>query len=249
MSFLVANQISRRFQGFFALDNVSLSVERTERRALIGPNGAGKSTLFNILAGQMPPTSGQVCLGGVNITSTPLHSRAHRGIARTFQRNNLFSRKSVFENVRLAVQAHTSASWKLFARPAAQHEINSETESIVERLKLGSLAQQAARDLSYGDQRKVELAIALAGRPKLLLVDEPTAGMSASETGEMVEVLKSLPRDIALIVVEHDMEVVSAIADRVTVLQNGRVIADGNWNEIQNNETVRRAYMSRAMVH
>jgi branched-chain amino acid transport system ATP-binding protein len=249
MSFLVANQISRRFQGFFALENVSLSVERTERRALIGPNGAGKSTLFNILAGQMPPTAGQVFLGGIDITRTPLHSRAHRGIARTFQRNNLFARKSVFENVRLAVQAHTAASWHLFARPSAQQGINAETDSIVEQLKLGLLAHKTARDLSYGDQRKVELAIALAGRPKVLLVDEPTAGMSASETAEMVEVLKTLPRDIALIIVEHDMEVVSAIADRVTVLQHGRIIADGNWNEIQNNELVRRAYMGRAKVH
>jgi len=249
VSFLVAEQVTRRFQGFLALDNISLSVERTERRALIGPNGAGKSTLFNILAGQIPPTAGRVFLGGVDITATPLHSRAHRGIARTFQRNNLFSRKSVFENVRLAVQAHTKASWSFFARPDAQHGINADTDSIIELLKLGLLKQKAAHDLSYGDQRKVELALALAGRPKLLLVDEPTAGMSAAETGDMVEVLKSLPRDIALIVVEHDMGVVSAIADRVTVLQNGRIIADGDWNEIQNDKLVRRAYMGRTTAH
>jgi branched-chain amino acid transport system ATP-binding protein len=245
VSFLLAERISRRFQGFLALDNVTLSVERTERRALIGPNGAGKSTLFSILAGQMPPTDGRVFLGGIDITTTPLHSRAHRGIARTFQRNNLFLRKTVFENVRLAVQAHTRAAWKLFTRPTAQQDINRETEGIIDRLKLAMLKHKPAHDLSYGDQRKVELAIALAGRPQLLLVDEPTAGMSASETGDMVEVLKSLPRDIALIIVEHDMQVVSAIADRVTVLQNGRVIADGNWNDIQNDALVRRAYMGR----
>jgi branched-chain amino acid transport system ATP-binding protein len=249
VSFLTVNGISRRFAGFLALDNVSLSVGATERRALIGPNGAGKSTLFNILAGQMPPSAGQVLLNGEDITASPLHSRAHRGIARTFQRNNLFARKSVFENVRLSVQAHSNASWSLFSRPAAQADINAAAGQVIDRLGLGPLVRMDARDLSYGDQRKVELAIALAGNPKLLLVDEPTAGMSASETAQMVDVLMALTSGIALIIVEHDMEVVSAIADRVTVLQNGKLIAEGTWKEIQDDVTVRRAYMGKARMH
>jgi branched-chain amino acid transport system ATP-binding protein len=243
MSYLVAEGISRRFYGFFALQDVSLSIAPSERHALIGPNGAGKSTLFNILAGEIPASSGTVRLDGQDITATPLHRRAQAGIARTFQRNNLFTEKSVFENVRLAVQAHERAAWSLFRTPTQYPKINATANEILDTLSLSHLSARMAGELSYGDQRKVELAVALAGRPKVLLIDEPAAGMARGETTEMVKVLAALPRTIALVIIEHDMDVVSALADRVTVLQNGRIIAAGDWHTIRQDADVQRAYI------
>jgi branched-chain amino acid transport system ATP-binding protein len=246
MSLLVAERVSRRFQGLFALDNVNLAVEPGARHALIGPNGAGKSTLFNILAGQMPLTSGKVSFEGSDITAMPLHKRVRVGIARTFQRNNLFANKTVFENVRLAAQAHDRAAWAFFARPESMLTINATATEIIERLALGHLAGRKCAELSYGDQRKVELCLALAGRPKVLLLDEPTAGMGRSETKEMIDVLALVPREIAIVIVEHDLDVVSAIADRITVLQNGSIIAEGAWEVIRADEHVKRAYIGKS---
>ncbi len=245
MSLLIADRITRRFYGFNALDNVSLAVGPSERRAIIGPNGAGKSTLFSILGGQLHPSAGSITLGGVAVTDMPSHSRARLGIARTFQRNNLFMGQTVFENIRLAVQAHTAAPRNL-VRPAASHaSIQGRASEVVELMSLEHLASKRAGQLSYGDQRKLEIAIAISASPKVLLIDEPTAGMSPSETNEMVEVLAALPTQLAILIVEHDMDVVSALADKVTVLQNGRVIAEGDWTEIRDNETVQSAYMGR----
>ncbi len=249
MSFLVAENVTRRFYGFNALEQVNLSVGPSERRALIGPNGAGKSTLFNILGGQLPPSAGTIRLAGKNITSMPSHARARVGIARTYQRNNLFMGLSVFENVRLAVQAHTRAPWDLFRSFQTHRPIQEGAQAIVERMALTPIAAKLAGALSYGDQRKLEIAIALAANPRLLLIDEPTAGMSPAETAEMVQVLAALPREIALVIVEHDMDVVSALAEQVTVLQNGRVIAEGNWSEVRENESVQRAYMGARRRH
>jgi branched-chain amino acid transport system ATP-binding protein len=235
--------VSRRFYGFNALENVSLAVQPSERRALIGPNGAGKSTLFNILGGQMPPSAGSIRLDGQDITTMPSYARARLGISRTYQRNNLFMGLTVFENVRLSVQARSRASRNLF-RPFESHRaVQDAAHEIVARMSLVPLTEKRARELSYGDQRKLEIAVALAASPRLLLVDEPTAGMSPAETAEMVKVLATLPRDLAMVIVEHDMDVVSALAERVTVLQNGRVIAEGSWSEIRANEFVQRAYM------
>lgn len=246
MSFLLAENVSRRFYGFNALDSVTLSVGPSERRALIGPNGAGKSTLFNILGGQMPPSAGTIRLGGHDITSMPSHARAALGIARTYQRNNLFQGLTVLENVRLAVQAHTNAPFNLFSPYASHAAITRSAEAVVERMSLAPIAERLANELSYGDQRKLEIALALAANPKVLLIDEPTAGMSPAETTEMVKVLGSLPRDMAIVIVEHDMDVVSALAEQVTVLQNGRVIAEGGWNEIRNDSLVQQAYIGTA---
>lgn len=249
MSFLVADNVTRRFYGFNALDDVSLAVGPSERRALIGPNGAGKSTLFNILGGQMSPSAGTIRLAGQDITAKPSYARAALGIARTYQRNNLFAGLTVFENVRLAVQAHTRAPRNLIRAYVSHSSIQAGTQAIVERMGLAAIAGQRASELSYGDQRKLEIAIALAGEPRLLLIDEPTAGMSPAETAEMVKVLVDLPRNMSLIIVEHDMDVVSALADRVTVLQNGRVIAEGTWSEIREDESVQRAYMGARKRH
>jgi len=249
LSYLIAERITRRFYGFKALDDVTLAVAPSERRALIGPNGAGKSTLFNILGGQLAASNGSITLGGRNITDMPSHARARLGIARTFQRNNLFLGRTVFENVRLAVQAHTPAPRNLF-RPYASHaSIQHDTGEVIAQMSLAHIADKRADQLSYGDQRKLEIAIALSGQPQVLLVDEPTAGMSPAETDEMVKVLAALPSTLALVIVEHDMDVVSALAHKVMVLQNGRVIADGTWAEIRESDSVKRAYMGAGKGH
>lgn len=242
MNVLSAEHVTRRFYGFNALEDVTLAVAPSERRALIGPNGAGKSTLFNILGGQLRPSSGSIMLRGQNITEMPSHRRAKLGIARTFQRNNLFMGQTVFENVRLAVQAHTRAPRNLLSPYQSHATIQESAAEIVARMSLVHIADRRADRLSYGDQRKLEIAIALSASPQVLLIDEPTAGMSPAETEEMVQVLATLPSTLALLIVEHDMGVVSALAQQVTVLQNGRVIAEGNWADIRENEFVRRAY-------
>ncbi len=240
---LVAVAITRRYGGFNALENVNLTVAPAERHALIGPNGAGKTTMFHILGGQVPPSAGKITLGGEDITEMAPYRRVALGVARTFQRNNLFFGLTVFENIRLSVQAHTSAGRNLFRLASVHRGITERAQQIIEQFALEPLARRPASELSYGDQRKLEIAVALAGKPRVLLVDEPTAGMSPAETAEMVKVLSLMPRDVSLLIVEHDMDVVSALADRVTVLQNGRLIAAGTWDEIRVNESVQMAYM------
>ena len=244
MSFrLTAHRITRRYAGFNALDDVSLVVEPGQRHALIGPNGAGKSTLFDILGGQRSPSEGQVRFGDENITGLPAHRRALRGLARTFQRNNLMPGLTVFENVRLAVQAHSHARRDLFRLRTDHHALADRADAVLERMALVPLRLRIASQISYGDQRKLEIAMAIAGEPAVLLVDEPTAGMSPAETAEMVSVMSAMPRTMSLVIVEHDMDVVAALADRMTVLQNGRIIADGDWDEIRGSAVVQRAYM------
>lgn len=243
MSAIAAVGITRRYTGFNALDNVNFSVAAGERRALIGPNGAGKSTLFDILGGQQRPSMGQVMFGGSDITSRLPHERALDGLARTFQRNNLCAGLSVLENVRLAVQAHSKAKRDMFRLFTSHSELSDRAAAVLERLALIGLATRRAAELSYGDQRKLEIAMAMAGEPKVLMVDEPTAGMSRAETAQMVEVMRQLPREMSLLIVEHDMDVVAALADNATVLQNGVVIAQGKWSELQHNDDVQRAYL------
>jgi len=243
MSAIAAVGITRRYTGFNALDNVNFSVAAGERRAVIGPNGAGKSTLFDILGGQQRPSMGQVMFGGRDITSQSPHERALDGLARTFQRNNLCAGLSVLENVRLAVQAHSKAKRDMFRLFTSHSEVNDRAADVLDRLALMRLATRRAAELSYGDQRKLEIAMAMAGEPKVLMVDEPTAGMSRAETAQMVEVMRQLPREMSLLIVEHDMDVVAALADNATVLQNGVVIAEGNWSDLQHNDDVQRAYL------
>ncbi len=240
---IAAVGITRRYTGFNALDNVNFSVAQGERRALIGPNGAGKSTLFDILGGQQQPTRGQVTFRGADITQQAPHERALNGLARTFQRNNLCQGLTVLENVRLAVQAHSRSKRDMLRDLRTHAAIRERAEQVLERLSFHRLASKRAGTLSYGDQRKLEIAMAVAGEPQVLMVDEPTAGMSRAETAQMVEVIRSLPREMSLLIVEHDMDVVAALADKTTVLQNGVVVAEGAWSELQHDELVQRAYL------
>ena len=233
--------LSMFFGNFQALKNVSLSVTSGERRAVIGPNGAGKSTLFNAIAGQYRPTAGTVHLNGQDTTAFRPDQMWAYGLTRTFQRNQLFPGLSVWANVELACAAHRQTALGLGRTPAGT--MDADVAALLARVHLTSLADAEVKNLAYGEQRQLELALALAGKPKILLLDEPTAGMSPAETEAMLALMSALPRDITLMIVEHDMDVVFTLADTISVLHLGEVLALGTPEEIQRNEQVREVYM------
>jgi branched-chain amino acid transport system ATP-binding protein len=236
--------VSKAFGQFQALKNVDMRVVSGERRAIIGPNGAGKSTLFNIIAGQLAPTSGHVLINGGDATGAQPDEIWQRGVTRTFQRNQLFQGLRVWENIELACAArHQGAAWP----PGAERkrEIEADIAEILQQVHLLAHAGRVVKELAYGEQRQLELALALAGRPKILLLDEPTAGMSPTETEAMLELMKALPRDITLLIVEHDMDVIFNLADTLTVLHLGEVLAEGSVEQIRANEKVGEVYMGR----
>ncbi len=244
MSTLLATErLTRRFGGVIALNGVSLDVEAGERHAVIGPNGAGKTTLFNVISGELLPSSGHVRLGGRPITGLAPHKIATQGLARTFQRNNLLANLSALENVRLAAQAHTTATRRWLTPTARLRDIREAAVVLLGRVGLEERAGLPARALSYGEQRQLELAIALAGRPRVLLLDEPTSGMSPAETVAMTSLLSRLGREQTLVIIEHDMDVVFAIADRITVLHLGEVLAQGTPDRIKGDPRVQDAYL------
>ena len=243
MSALRVERLVKNFGGLTALNGVSLSVERGERRAIIGPNGAGKTTLFNLISGELRPTRGQVFLGSRDVTTLPPEGRANLGLGRTFQRNNLFFALSVFENVRLAVQHHWRIASNLFRPASAYDEVQAETMAMLERLGLAERRDAPVRHLSYGQQRALEVALALATAPQVLLLDEPTAGMSPAETAEMVRLIEALPRTLTLLIVEHDMDVVFSLADRIMVLHYGEVLAEGNLEVVRKDPQVQQIYL------
>jgi branched-chain amino acid transport system ATP-binding protein len=240
---LRVEDLRRQFGGLTALAGVSFAVAPGERRAIIGPNGAGKTTLFNLISGELPATSGRVYLDGVEVTGLPPHRLASRGLARTFQRNNLFLGLSVRENVRLAVQARRGVARQLWAPAAGLTEVAAEAERVLAELGLADRGGMMVRDLSYGEQRQLEVAIALATGPRVLLLDEPTAGMSPAETAAMVQTIAGLPAEMTLLIIEHDMDVVFALADRIMVLHYGEVLADGAPEEVKGNPRVAEVYM------
>jgi branched-chain amino acid transport system ATP-binding protein len=237
--------LSKSFDGFQALKGVSFRVAPGERRAIIGPNGAGKTTLFNLIGGQMQPTSGRLLINGTDVTGEPPHRMWQRGLARTFQRNQLFLGLSVRDNVELAVLRAQNLSHRLFSGIDRFPQIGEEIARGLARVNL--LDRQAAlvHDLAYGEQRQLELALALVGRPSILLLDEPTAGMSPAETQSMIAMLVALPREITVLIVEHDMDVVFALAERVTVLHLGEVLAEGEPQQIQQDPKVIGVYFGQ----
>ncbi len=246
MSILRTEHLSRNFGGLMAVNNVSISVEPGERRAIIGPNGAGKTTFFNLLSGELAPLSGRIFLDEQDITPLPVHERARLGIGRTFQRNNLFLGLTVYENVQLAVQQRLGLASR-WLRPARTFEaLRQEVLELLRALGLEERLFEPASSLSYGEQRQLEIALALAMKPRVLLLDEPTAGMSPAETTAMVEMIASLPRDVTLLIIEHDMDVVFSLADRITVLHYGEVIADGTPEEVKGNPRVLEVYLGEA---
>ena len=240
---LKTSELSRHFGGVAALNLVSLEVEDRQVRSIIGPNGAGKTTLINVITGRLPASMGSVYYQGKNITGKPVHERVRMGLCRTFQITSIFMGLSVFENVRIAKQAHLGGSWRIFSSRTGLKEVNRQTYAILERLDLMDLAEVPARNLAHGDQRVLEVAISLAGEPKALLLDEPAAGMSPPETEQISALIKDLAQDLAVVLVEHDMEVVMSISDRITVLHQGGIIAEGLPGEISQNPQVKDAYL------
>ena len=236
-------RVSRHFGGLKAVDEVNLTVQPGERRALIGPNGAGKTTLFNVISGELPATSGHVELFGSDVTKLPPHQRAAMGIARTFQITKLFPNLTVMDNVLLACSALDSRKFVMFRETAACGDLKDRAEVLVERFGLSAFREAWARNLSYGDQRKLEVALSMAGRPRLLLLDEPMAGLSAGESRGMQKIIEALDRDIAVLLIEHDMDIAFAFAEHVTVLHQGRVLVDGPKNEVSANRSVQQIYL------
>ena len=235
--------VSRRFGGLKAVDNVTLSVDAGARHAVIGPNGAGKTTLFNVISGELPPSSGTIGLNGTNITKLKAHQRAALGIARTFQITRLFPELTVSENVLLACAALDRRKFAMYRPLSAYSEFSERAATLLAQFGLADIAGERARHISYGARRRLDVALALAGRPRLLLLDEPMAGLSTPERIGMRGLLEQLDPSIAVLLIEHDMDVAFSFASRVTVLHQGRVLADGTRNEISANDLVQQAYL------
>ena len=240
---LETSDLVKRFGGITATDRLSLAVAEGELHAVIGPNGAGKTTLIAQLAGELTPDQGRICFAGADVTRLPMPERARSGLARSFQITSICRAFSALDNVALAVQARSGHSFR-FWRPARRDErIRAPARALLDRLGLAARADIPAATLSHGEQRQLELAIALGTRPRLLLLDEPMAGLGPEESARMVALLRELKREHTILLVEHDMDAVFALADRISVLVYGRCIATGTPAEIRADRAVREAYL------
>ena len=242
---LRAEKLHRRFGGVQAVNGVDLEVEEGSLHAVIGPNGSGKTTLFNLLTGHTRPTSGRVRFDGHDITGLPYHRVVHRGIAKSYQITTVFQSLSVFENARIAAQSAKSPY--VFWRPASSlRDVAERAEQVLERVGLLDKRDELAGNLSHGDLRNLDLAIALATRPRLLLLDEPTAGMSPHETAATVRLVGELRKELTIVLIEHKMNVVLGIADRISVLNFGDKIFEGTPDEVRRHPEVREIYLAGA---
>jgi len=232
-----------RFGGVVATDHVSLDVNGGELHAIIGPNGAGKTTLISQLTGQLTPNSGTIRFAGQDITRLPAYRRSRLGLARSFQITSLLRDFTAADNVALAAQAHHGHSYRFWANARKEKPLREAARAALARVGLEKRADVPVAELSHGEQRELELAVALATNPQLLLLDEPMAGLGVTESARMVELLKDLRKEVTIVLVEHDMEAVFALADRITVLVYGRVIACDRPDEIRRHEEVKRAYL------
>ena len=240
---LRVENLVRRFGGILATDNVSLDVAKGELHAIIGPNGAGKTTLISQLTGQLLPDAGTIQLAGSDITRVPAYRRSALGLARSFQITSLLLDFTALDNVALAAQAHDGHSFRFWRSARKVSHLREAARAAMERVGLAHRADVLVSRLSHGEQRELELAVALATRPQLLLLDEPMAGLGSTESARMVRLLQELRREVTIVLVEHDMDAVFALADRISVLVYGRVIASGAPAAIRQNEEVRRAYL------
>jgi branched-chain amino acid transport system ATP-binding protein len=240
---LILENVHKAFGGLSAVNDVSLSIVKGERRAIIGPNGAGKTTLFSLVSGEQLPTSGRIKLFGHDITRLAPHRRAALGLTRTYQITNLFPRLSVLENCVLAVQALLPLKLHLHRDLRRYPVVLERARNVLTAVGLSDKAPATVRDLSHGEQRQLEIALALAGSPKILLLDEPTAGLSPAESLMMTALLKKLDPSITLLIIEHDMDVAFELTDRITVLHYGKVVADGLRDEVTANPLVQEIYL------
>ena len=242
MTALEIENLTHTFGGLTALADVSLAVAPGERLAIIGPNGAGKTTLFNLITGMFRPAAGRIRLFGQDVTRLTVHRRARLGLARTFQISTLFPKLTVLDSVLLAVQGLDPARFVLHRRRTSYEHLRKRAESLLSEWRLADRAHQVTRQLSYGEQRQVELILALAGSPKVLLLDEPTAGLSPAETASVAQMIRRFSRETTILLIEHDMDVALDLVDRVTVLVQGRVLAEGSKDAIRSDPKVAAIY-------
>jgi branched-chain amino acid transport system ATP-binding protein len=245
MAILTIQNLHRHFGGVAAINGVSLEFAERELRSVIGPNGAGKTTLFNVITGKLSADSGRIVFQDREITNKPPHEVVRLGICRTFQKSSIFPGLTTLENLRIARQIRVGGSHRLFAARDSLKTVQEDSRAILQLVGLSDKANLLASNLSHGDQRLMEIGVALAGSPRLLLLDEPTAGMSPRETERTVRLVRELAKDVAVILVEHDMEVVMAISDRISVMHQGTIIAEGAPEEIKRNDLVREAYLGK----
>jgi ABC-type branched-subunit amino acid transport system ATPase component len=244
---LQTRNLTKKFGGFAATSDVTLNVEHGARHALIGPNGAGKTTLINLLTGFLEPSSGEVFLKGDKVTHLAQHQRVKRGLARTFQINRLFADLTVLESVTLAVCERLGFGWNWW-RPFGKHtEAVDEAAGLLATLRLCDVANEKTRNLAYGKQRMIEIALALAARPQVLLLDEPAAGVPTGESRELFETIAQLPRDVTILLIEHDMDLVFRFADRISVLVNGGLLTEDTPDAIAVDKRVKEVYLGEAI--
>jgi len=243
MNVLRLERLNKSFGSLVVTDDVDLAIAAGERHVIIGPNGAGKTSLVNLIGGQLQPSSGRILLNDREITGASPDQISRLGVARTFQRNNLFQNLSVIENIRLALAVRRGHPLDFFTPVGRDITLSERAADLMAQVHLGGDGTRLARNLSYGEQRQLEIALALAGEPDLLLLDEPTSGMSPSETERMIGLIGTLPRTLSILMIEHDMKVVFSIADRITVLYYGKVLATGAPADIQANTRVREVYL------
>jgi ABC-type branched-subunit amino acid transport system ATPase component len=243
MAILETANLQKHFGGLLATQDVSIQVEEGSITSIIGPNGAGKTTLFNLLTGFYKPDAGRIIIDGTDVTGWPIHRIVALGVARSFQILNIFNEISPFENVRLAVQSRQGIGLRFLRSTRNFPEVNKETEAVLDFIGLAKVQHIPTKNLSYGDKRILEIGIALASKPRLILMDEPSSGLPSSETERVKEFITKISKNLTIVVIEHDMEIVLSLSDKIIVLHQGHVIAQGSPQEIQANQDVQEAYL------
>ena len=243
MALLETKGLTKSFGALNAVSDVDLTVEKGVIHSIIGPNGAGKTTLFNLLSGVYQPTSGNIKFQGRDITSSKLYERSRIGVGRSFQITSIFPELAVRENVRLSVQSRGKKNFSVLRKATEMKEVEEKTTVVLEKMELRKFEDQRAGTIPYGSQRSLDMAIALATEPTLLLLDEPTSGMTPEDTHKMIKLIKKISRLYTIILIEHHMNVVMSISDEITVLHQGRILAQGHPDFVKENEEVKRAYL------
>lgn len=239
--------LTKNFGGLAAVDNVSFKVEEGDLQSIIGPNGAGKSTFFKLISGEHKPTGGKIIFDGQDITALPQTAISHRGIAVAYQITNIFPMLTTMENIRIAAQSRLT-TFNFWSLASSLEKVVDQTLDILEQIGLAEFRDEVVANLSHGHQKRLEIGIALATRPKLLLLDEPTAGLAPTETRQIIELIKKIAQNLTIILVEHKMKVIMEVSDKITVLHYGRLLAQGSPDEIRANQEVRRVYLGGVKV-
>lgn len=239
--------LTKNFGGLAAVDNVSFKVEEGDLQSIIGPNGAGKSTFFKLISGEHKPTGGKIIFDGQDITALPQTAISHRGIAVAYQITNIFPMLTAMENIRIAAQSRLT-TFNFWSLASSLEKVVDQTLDILEQIGLAEFRDEVVANLSHGHQKRLEIGIALATRPKLLLLDEPTAGLAPTETRQIIELIKKIAQNLTIILVEHKMKVIMEVSDKITVLHYGRLLAQGSPDEIRANQEVRRVYLGGVKV-